>query len=189
MQGYFSVPMKSVFVRGEVHKWKRSWLGLDVEPLLHWLDLALYGVRPGQRWAQDGAHLTPWMAKCYKEVRKSSSSSHGRHNLSVHGCHNGMWHGRWKIQLLFKIEEQATEHSSFRKEERWDYRQTASRNICHIFHSAPRCNTELKREKRSSFRGVFVRSLCNLVIQLVKKFPATLGNARQLSVFLSSQWM
>jgi hypothetical protein len=34
------------------------WMGHDLETLLHRFDLVLYAVQPGQRWAEDGAHLT-----------------------------------------------------------------------------------------------------------------------------------
>jgi hypothetical protein len=64
--------------------------------------------------------------------------------------------------LAMKTDEQAIQHSTFSKEEHSDYQETTRRIICHIFHSMPRRNVEMKREKRSCSQGVLLWSLLKL---------------------------
>jgi hypothetical protein len=80
--------LEDVFSLGGVENQWYSWMARDVEPLLHWLDMGLFGIWPAQKWAEDEDHL-----KTRKEIRiwavyfnKLSilpSGSRGRHNLSV----------------------------------------------------------------------------------------------------------
>ena len=172
--------------------WSLGWMVLlDGVPLLHWLDVALYGIWRSQKWAEDEAHLRIWKkiricAVFFNELRKLPSGSRGRHNLSVDGCHNEIWHG-WQFNIQSwqekkKPKEKDYTQSIFSRQEHSDYHETTSRKIHHIYHSMPRHDKKCKQEKYSSSQGVFLGSLQNSVVCVSKKLLGTLENPRMLTL-------
>jgi hypothetical protein len=144
--------LKGMFSCGGVENRWYSWMGRDVEPFLHWLDVVLYGIRSAQKWAEDEPHFKTWKeiricAVFFNKLRKLAWGSRGHHNLSVDCCHNEIWHG-WQYKIKSWQEKKRKEkdyaQSTFWREEHSDYHETTSRNIRHIYHSMPRHNKNCK---------------------------------------------